>query len=88
MAIVAPAALPVLPDRAPPTRYRRFVATAIDLTIMAAAGPYLGMLGGPAVLEQVQEKARTVLRTGWRPPYAEGPNRRHLAQLVPVQPAT
>jgi hypothetical protein len=54
----------------------------VDPTIMAAAGPYLGMLGGPAVLDQVQEKAHVVLRTGWRPPIAEGPNREQLAELT------
>ncbi|HET6875265.1 MAG TPA: FAD-dependent oxidoreductase [Acidimicrobiales bacterium] len=54
----------------------------VDPTIMAAAGPYLGMLAGPAVLDQVQEKARDVLRTGWRPPFAEGPNSEQLARLT------
>jgi 2-polyprenyl-6-methoxyphenol hydroxylase-like FAD-dependent oxidoreductase len=54
----------------------------VDPTIMAAAGPYLGMLAGPGILDQVQEKARAVLRTGWRPPFAEGPNREQLAQLT------
>ena len=49
---------------------------------MAAAGPYLGMLAGPAVLDQVQDKARAVLRTAWRPPFAEGPTREQLADLT------
>lgn len=54
----------------------------VDPTIMAAAGPYLGMLAGPTVLDQVQEKARAVLRTGWRPPFADGPNSEQLARLT------
>ena len=58
----------------------------VDPTIMAAAGPYLGMLALPSVLDSVQERARAVLRTGWRPPYADGPTRdelvQHLLQLV------
>ncbi len=53
----------------------------VDPTIMAAAGPYLGMVAGPEVLDQVQDKARVVLRTGWRPPYAEGPTRDQIAEL-------
>ena len=53
----------------------------IDPTIMAAAGPYLGMLAGPSVLDQVQDKALAVLRTGWRPPYAEAPKREQIAEL-------
>jgi 2-polyprenyl-6-methoxyphenol hydroxylase-like FAD-dependent oxidoreductase len=53
----------------------------VDPTIMAAAGPYMGMLAGPAVLDQMHEKARAVLRTGWRPPYAEGPTVDEIAGL-------
>lgn len=54
----------------------------VDPTIMAAAGPYLGMLAGPGVLDPVQDKARAVLRTGWRPPFAEGPSCDELAELT------
>jgi hypothetical protein len=58
----------------------------VDPAIMAAAGPYLGMLAGPAVLDRVQEKARAVLSTGWRAPYAAGPNRDQVARLT-LEPA-
>ena len=54
----------------------------VDPSIMAAAGPFLGMLAGPGVLDKVQEQARAVLRTGWRPAYAAGPTRDELAALV------
>jgi hypothetical protein len=58
----------------------------VDPSIMAAAAPYLGMLALPTVLDPVQDAARRVLRTGWRPPYAAGPNRDELVDLV-MQPA-
>jgi hypothetical protein len=34
------------------------------------------------VLDAVQDKARAVLRTGWRPAYAAGPTREELAELI------
>ena len=54
----------------------------VDPSIMAAAGPYLGMLASPAILDSVQDKARAVLRTGWRPAYAAGPTRDELVALA------
>jgi 2-polyprenyl-6-methoxyphenol hydroxylase-like FAD-dependent oxidoreductase len=54
---------------------------AVDPSIMAAAGPYFGMIAGPSILDQVQEKARDVLRTGWRPPYADGPTPDEVARF-------
>ena len=54
----------------------------VDPSILSAALPYLGMLAGPAVLDSVQDSARAVLRTGWRPPYAEGPTRADLVTLT------
>jgi 2-polyprenyl-6-methoxyphenol hydroxylase-like FAD-dependent oxidoreductase len=57
----------------------------VDPSIMAAAGPYLGMLALPSILDSVQDKARAVLRTGWRPAYAAGPTRDELVDLV-MQP--
>src|SRR5436309_103444 len=58
----------------------------VDPIIMAAAGPYLGMLALPSILDSVQEKARAVLQTGWRPAYANGPSRDELVELA-LQPA-
>jgi hypothetical protein len=40
----------------------------------------------PSVLGPVQDKARAALRTGWRPPYADGPTGAQLAELI-TQPA-
>jgi hypothetical protein len=57
-------------------------AAEVDPSIMAAAGPYLAMVGLPSVLDPVEERARAVLRTGWRPPYAEGPSRDELVDEV------
>jgi 2-polyprenyl-6-methoxyphenol hydroxylase-like FAD-dependent oxidoreductase len=57
----------------------------VDPSIMAAAGPYLGMLALPSILDSVQDKARAVLRTGWRPAYADGPTRDQLVERV-LQP--
>ena len=54
----------------------------VDPSIMSAALPYFGMLAGPGVLDSVQDAARAVLRTGWRPPYAEGPTREDLVRLT------
>jgi 2-polyprenyl-6-methoxyphenol hydroxylase-like FAD-dependent oxidoreductase len=54
-----------------------------DPAIWAAAGPYLGMLAPPAVLDAVQDRARAVLRSGWRPPHAAGPSRDELADYLP-----
>jgi 2-polyprenyl-6-methoxyphenol hydroxylase-like FAD-dependent oxidoreductase len=54
----------------------------VDPSIMAAAGPYLGMLATPKIMDTVQDKARAVLATGWRPAYAAGPTRDELAELV------
>jgi len=40
------------------------------------------MQAPPSVLDTVQDKARVVLRTGWRPSYAAGPTRDELADLL------
>jgi hypothetical protein len=36
----------------------------------------------PASLEPLQDAARRVFETGWRPAYAEGPSRDELARIV------
>ena len=60
-------------------------ATEKDPTIWPAARPYLAMQAPPSVLDPVQDKARAVLRTGWRPPYTAGPSRGELADVI-LQP--
>jgi 2-polyprenyl-6-methoxyphenol hydroxylase-like FAD-dependent oxidoreductase len=53
-----------------------------DPGIGLALGPYLSMAAGPATLEPLQEAARRVYETGWRPAYTEGPTRDELARIV------
>lgn len=59
-------------------------AADVDPAIQSAVRPFLGMLEAPSILRTVEERARAVLRTGWRPPYAPGPSRDELLEAVPV----
>lgn len=61
-------------------------AAEVDPSIWPVAGPFLGMAAPPSVLDAVQEKARAVLRTGWRPTFGDGPDRDELAELLLAQP--
>ncbi|MDT7537656.1 MAG: hypothetical protein QOI82_1241 [Actinomycetota bacterium] len=67
---------------------------AADPSMMPVVGPYLGMLTLPASLAAVEDQARAVLRTGWRPMPATGPTRDDLVdairrvRAVPVQSYT
>lgn len=60
-------------------------AAEVDPSILAGAMPYQGMVGTPAVLAPFEERAREILRTGWRPKPAEGPTRDELAELASAQ---
>jgi hypothetical protein len=51
-----------------------------------AAGAFSAMLAPPSVLDNVQENARAVLRSGWRPPDADGPSRDELADRLTLSP--
>lgn len=44
--------------------------------------PYLGMLAPPASLLAVEGDVRALLRTGWRPPWSEGPAAADLVELM------
>ncbi len=57
-------------------------AAEIDPAIGPAVGPYLSMMALPSVLDPVEDRARAVLATGWRPPCAEGPSREDLVDLL------
>jgi 2-polyprenyl-6-methoxyphenol hydroxylase-like FAD-dependent oxidoreductase len=57
-------------------------AADVDADIATAVFPYFAMLATPAVLNPMQERARAVLRTGWRPPIAEGPTRDELVDAL------
>lgn len=63
-------------------------ASEQDPSLLPVVGPFLGMLTLPASLQAVEEQARALLRTGWRPTYSEGPTRDQLVamtgQPVPV----
>jgi len=61
-------------------------AAAVDPSIRPMAGAYLAMAGLPSVLDPAVERARTVLRTGWRPAWP-GPTRDELAASMMVASA-
>ena len=52
-------------------------AAEVDPSIWPFAGQYLGMVGGPDVLDPVQDRVRALLDTGWRPTLA-GPSSTEL----------
>jgi hypothetical protein len=51
-------------------------------SIMDASAFCLGMVALPSILDSVQDKARAVLETGWRPAWRDGPTGEHLADIV------
>ena len=57
-------------------------AAAVDPRIGAAAPGYLGMTALPASLHSAEPLARAVYATGWRPPFAPGPSRDELADII------
>jgi 2-polyprenyl-6-methoxyphenol hydroxylase-like FAD-dependent oxidoreductase len=57
-------------------------AADVDPAIMPAAIAYNSMTALPAVLDPFPDRARAVLRTGWRPHVAPGPSRAELARLI------
>jgi 2-polyprenyl-6-methoxyphenol hydroxylase-like FAD-dependent oxidoreductase len=59
-----------------------------DPAMFSVVGPFLGMLISPSELRSVEDQARDVLRTGWRPPFGDGPCAAELAEVVlQAQPA-
>lgn len=62
-------------------------AADADPEIAPAVGPYQAMAAPPAILRPMEERARAVLRTGWRPPLATGPTRDELVELISAQAA-
>ncbi|WP_147062211.1 FAD-dependent oxidoreductase [Terrabacter aerolatus] len=57
-------------------------AAARDPSIGEVAGPYLSMQALPGVLDSVEERARAVYRSGWRPQTDPGPTHDELADVV------
>ncbi len=58
------------------------MAASQDPSIGEAVGPYLSMQALPSALRTVEEQARAVYRTGWRPQPDPGPSREELADIV------
>jgi len=57
-------------------------AAEVDHRIGEIAGPYLAMTALPASLQPAEPLAREVFRTGWRPPFSEGPTADELVELI------
>jgi 2-polyprenyl-6-methoxyphenol hydroxylase-like FAD-dependent oxidoreductase len=57
-------------------------AAEVRPEIMASAGGYLAMAALPASLRAAEPLAREVYADGWRPPYAPGPTRAELVEIV------
>jgi hypothetical protein len=57
-------------------------AAQIDPSMFPVVGPFMAMMVPPTALKAVEEKARAVLRTGWRPAFAEGPDADTLAGFI------
>ena len=56
-------------------------AAGADPTLRAAVLPYDRMLALPSSLDDLQDRARAVYASGWRPRVALGPTREELGQL-------
>jgi 2-polyprenyl-6-methoxyphenol hydroxylase-like FAD-dependent oxidoreductase len=61
---------------------RILAAAERDPGIGPATGGYLSMLQLPSCLDPVEPLARAVYRSGWRPPFTPGPDRRELREVV------
>lgn len=57
-------------------------AAEADPALWPAVGPFMSMQAPPAVLDSVADRARALLRSGWRPAFADGPSRDELAAAL------
>lgn len=57
-------------------------AAHADPTLAPAVAPYLLMQAPPASLDTVEQRAREIYASGWRPPVPPGPDVDELAELV------
>jgi 2-polyprenyl-6-methoxyphenol hydroxylase-like FAD-dependent oxidoreductase len=57
-------------------------AAQADPTLASAVAPYMLMQAPPASLDTVEERARAIYASGWRPPVPPGPDVDELAELV------
>lgn len=60
-------------------------AAAVDPEIAPAVMPFQAMLAGPRILDPFRERARAILKAGWRPPIDPGPSADHLTQLITAE---
>ena len=66
----------------PLTSTRICDAAQVDPRIGEHAGPFFAMRALPEVLAPAEPLARAVYQTGWRAPYAQGPSRNHLVEVI------
>jgi hypothetical protein len=57
-------------------------AAQADPRIYEHAGPYFSMTGLPSCVQPAEPLARAVYETGWRAPYAAGPSRDELVEVI------
>ncbi|UMG91405.1 hypothetical protein [Nocardioides sp. TF02-7] len=57
-------------------------AAQADPAIGEYAGPYFAMAALPSCLQPAEPLARAVYETGWRAPYAPGPTRDQLVEVI------
>lgn len=57
-------------------------AAEVDPSLTPLVMPYLAMAAPPGSLRPAEERVREILRTGWRPPFGDGPSRDELAAVV------
>ena len=57
-------------------------AAAADPAIARGIGGYLSMFELPSSLDAVEPLARATYASGWRPPFAAGPTRHELREIV------
>ena len=57
-------------------------AAQADPRINEYAGPYFSMTALPSSLQPAEPLARAVYETGWRAPYASGPSRDQLVEVI------
>jgi 2-polyprenyl-6-methoxyphenol hydroxylase-like FAD-dependent oxidoreductase len=57
-------------------------AAEVEPRLLPYVGPYAMMAALPESLAPVEPLARAVYRNGWRPPYAEGPGRDRLVEII------
>ncbi len=57
-------------------------AAAQDPSMFQVVGPFMAMAVPPTTLRAVEEKARAVLQTGWRPAWSAGPTGEELGELL------